>query len=189
MNERIRTREVRLIDETGKQVGLLAPFEALKLARERGLDLVEISPTAVPPVCKIMDYGKYLYELSKKLHEQRKHQKATHLKEVKLRPATDEHDYQFKKNHVIRFLSDGDKVKAAIFFRGREMAHQEIGRRKLERLLADVADYGTPEMKPFMEGRMLVTILAPRPGARAATGGRPLAAAKAAPATEETPPA
>ncbi len=182
MNERIRAREVRLIDDEGKQIGVLPPHQALKLAREKGLDLVEISPTAVPPVCKIMDYGKYLYQLNKKLHEQRKHQKSIHLKEVKFRPRTDEHDYQFKKNHVLRFLGEGDKVKATIVFRGREMAHPEIGRRMLERLIQEISDVGQVEMAPFMEGRFLMAILAPKGGVRPA---RP-AAEKEAEATEES---
>lgn len=167
VNERIRAREVRLIDAEGKQVGIVPPSQALKLAREHSLDLVEISPTATPPVCKIMDYGKYLYELSKKLHEQRKHQRTIHVKEVKFRPRTDEHDYQFKKNHVIRFLSEGDKVKATMVFRGREMAHPEIGRKKLERLIGEVVEYGTPEATPYMEGRTMIAILAPKPASRA----------------------
>ena len=163
MNERIRIREVRLIDEQGTQVGVMPPFEALKLARERGLDLVEISPTARPPVCKIMDYGKYLYELNKKMHEQRKHQKGTRLKEVKLRPRTGAHDFEFKKNHVARFLEEGDKVRLVMIFRGREVAHADIGRKKLKRLIDDVAHLGTPEKPPTMEGpRIMSTILAPK---------------------------
>lgn len=173
MNERIRVREVRLIDDTGQQVGVLPPREALKLAREKGLDLVEISPTAQPPVCKIMDYGKYLYQLNKKLHEQRKHQKSVHLKEVKFRPGTDEHDYQFKKNHVIRFLSEGDKVKATVRFRGREMAHPEIGRKQLERLIGEIADVGAVETAPYREGRTLIAILAPKSAARPASRATP----------------
>jgi len=182
VNERIRAREVRVIDDEGKQIGLLPPHQALKLAREKGLDLVEISPTAVPPVCKIMDYGKYLYQLNKKLHEQRKHQKSIHLKEVKFRPRTDEHDYQFKKNHVLRFLSEGDKVKATVVFRGREMAHPEIGRRMLERLIKEIGEVGQVEMAPFMEGRLLMAILAPKATVRPA---RP-AAGKEAQAAEES---
>ncbi|MFQ5662446.1 MAG: translation initiation factor IF-3 [Terriglobia bacterium] len=163
VNERIRIREIRLIDETGKQVGLMPPHEALKLARERGLDLVEISPSAQPPVCKIMDYGKYLYELNKKLHEQRKHQKGTRLKEVKLRPRTGPHDFEFKKNHVLRFLGEGDKVKLVMIFRGREMAHTDLGRKKLQRLIDEVAHLGSPEMSPAFEGRAMITILSPKP--------------------------
>jgi len=162
VNERIRAREVRVIDDEGKQIGVLPPHQALKLAREKGLDLVEISPTAVPPVCKIMDYGKYLYQLNKKLHEQRKHQKSIHLKEVKFRPRTDEHDYQFKKNHVLRFLSEGDKVKASLRFRGREMSHRDLGRGVIERLIKDVGDKGIVEFQPRMEGNTLHAILAPK---------------------------
>ena len=165
MNERIRIREIRLIDEEGKQVGVMPPQEALKLAREKGLDLVEISPTAQPPVCKIMDYGKYLYELNKKMHEQRKHQKSVRLKEVKLRPRTDVHDYDFKKNHVIRFLEEGDKVKLIMIFRGREIAHSNLGRKKLDKLIDEVAEYGQLEERPAMEGRALIAILSPKPRA------------------------
>lgn len=163
VNERIRIREIRLIDDKGQQVGVMPPQEALKIARERGLDLVEISPTAQPPVCKIMDYGKYLYDLNKKLHEQRKHQKGTKIKEVKLRPRTDEHDFEFKKNHVARFLEEGDKVKLVMMFRGRELAHADLGQKKLQRLIEEVAHLGTPEGRPIMEGRWMTTILAPRP--------------------------
>ena len=135
VNDRIRAREIRVVDEDGGQLGVMPPFEAIKLAREKGLDLVEISPTADPPVCKITDYGKYLYQTNKKAHEQRKHQKGSQLKEVKFRPATAEHDYQVRKNQIIRFLGEGHKVKAMIFHRGREMAHQEVGRAKMHRLL------------------------------------------------------
>lgn len=124
---------------------------------------MEISPTAQPPVCKIMDYGKYLYELNKKMHEQRKHQKGTRLKEVKLRPRTDEHDYEFKKNHVIRFLEEGDKVKLLMIFRGREIVHKDLARKKLERLIAEVSHLGTPEGRPSMEGRAMYVLLAPKP--------------------------
>jgi len=175
VNERIRVPEVRLIDEEGQQVGVLAPRDALKLARERGLDLVEISPTAQPPVCKIMDFGKYLYELNKKMHEQRKHQKGTRLKEVKLRTRTDAHDFEFKKNHVVRFLEEGDKVRLVLMFRGREIEHASLGRQKLNRLINEVAHVGTVEIQPMMEGRMLVAILAPKPhaGRRPAKEGAP----------------
>ena len=173
VNERIRIPQIRLIDENGEQVGVMVPRDALKLARERGLDLVEISPTAQPPVCKIMDYGKYLYELNKKLHEQRKHQKGTRLKEVKLRPRTDAHDYEFKKNHVIRFLEEGDKVRLVMLFRGREIEHSNLGRKKIERLLGEVAHVGSVEVRPSMEGRMLVTILAPNAKAGKRPGKQP----------------
>lgn len=139
------------------------PREALRVAQEKGLDLVEISPTANPPVCRILDFGKHLYELNKKQHEQRKHQKGSRIKEVKLRPRTDQHDFDFKKKHVVRFLEEGDKVKLVMIFRGREMAHKEIGARKLEKLIDEVAAYGAPETRLRMEGRAMIIILAPKP--------------------------
>src|SRR5690606_18710959 len=123
VNERIRVREVRVIDETGEQLGIMPPQEGLRIAREKGLDLVEISASAQPPVCRIMDFGRYSYEQQKRARSARKHQKTIELKEIKFRPKVDEHDYQFKKKHIERFLADGDKVKATIFFRGRENAH------------------------------------------------------------------
>ena len=164
MNERIRAREVRVIDEDAGQLGVMPPYEAVKLAHERGLDVVEISPTADPPVCKITDYGKYLYQENKRKHEQRKHHKTTQLKEVKFRPATAEHDYQVRKNQIIRFLSEGHKVKAMIFHRGREMAHQEVGRAKMQRLLKDVAEHAQVELGPRMEANILMALLAPKKG-------------------------
>jgi translation initiation factor IF-3 len=166
VNERIRVREVRVIDDTGTQLGIMAPQEGLRIAREKGLDLVEISATAQPPVCRIMDFGKYSYEQQKRARSARKHQKTIDLKEIKFRPKVDEHDYQFKKKHIERFLSDGDKVKATIFFRGRENAHPEIGRRVLERLVEELRDYAVAETEPNKEGNQMHTILAPRPGAR-----------------------
>lgn len=167
MNDRIRAREIRVIDEEGAQLGVMQPFEALKLARERGLDLVEISPTADPPVCKITDYGKYLYQENKKKHEQRRHSKATQIKEVKFRPATAEHDYQVRKNQIIKFLGEGHKVKAMIFHRGREMAHQEVGRAKMTRLLKEIENHALVEFGPRMEANILLALLAPkRPGAK-----------------------
>ena len=161
-NERIRAREVRVIDDEGKQIGILQPFEALKLAREKNLDLVEVSPTAQPPVCRIMDFGKYLYEQEKKERAAKKHQKIITVKEVKFRINVDEHDYEFKKNHVLRFLEDGDKVKATIFFRGREMTHTNLGREILDRLIKDIGDKGVVEFRPRMEGNTLHAILAPK---------------------------
>ena len=165
VNDRIRAREVRVVDEDGGQLGVMVPFEAIKLARERGLDLVEISPTADPPVCKITDYGKYLYQTNKKAHEQRKHQKGSQLKEVKFRPATAEHDYQVRKNQIIRFLADGHKVKAMIFHRGREIAHQEVGRAKMNRLLQEIADHALVEIGPRMEANIMMALLAPNAAA------------------------
>ena len=153
---------MRVIDDEGKQIGILQPFEALKMAREKNLDLVEVSPTAQPPVCRIMDFGKYLYEQDKKERAAKKHQKVITVKEVKFRINVDEHDYEFKKNHVLRFLEDGDKVKATIFFRGREMTHTNLGRQILERLIKDIADKGVVEFRPRMEGNTLHAILAPK---------------------------
>jgi len=166
VNERIRVREVRVIDDTGQQLGIMAPPAAVAIARQKGLDLVEISPTAVPPVCRIMDYGKYQYQEQKRAREAKKHQRIIEVKEIKFRPKVDEHDYQFKKKHIERFLADGDKVKATIFFRGRENAHPEIGRRILERLIADLSELGMPEAEPQKEGNQLHTIIAPRPTGR-----------------------
>lgn len=151
-----------MIDEEGQQLGILPPFEAMRIARERDLDLVEVSPTAQPPVCRIMNYGKYLYELNKKAHEARKKQKVIQVKEIKFRPMTDEHDYQFKKNNIIRFLQEGDKAKAAVTFRGREMTHKEIGREILIRLTQDLAEHGAVEGSPRMEGNHMFVIFGPK---------------------------
>jgi translation initiation factor IF-3 len=151
-----------VIDDEGQQMGIMPPFEALKKARERNLDLVEISPTANPPVCRIMDYGKYLYQQEKKEREAKKHQKTITVKEVKFRINVDDHDYQTKKNHVLRFLDDGDKVKATIFFRGREMTRTGLGREILERLIKDVSDHSVVEFRPRQEGNTLHAILAPK---------------------------
>jgi translation initiation factor IF-3 len=153
---------VRVIDDEGKQVGIIPPYEALRMAREKNLDLVEISPTAQPPVCRIMDYGKFLYEQEKKDRAAKKHQKTITIKEVKFRINVDEHDYEFKKNHVLRFLDEGDKVKATIFFRGREMTHTNLGREILDRLIKDIGDKGIVEFRPRMEGNTLHAILAPK---------------------------
>src|SRR5215467_10452204 len=140
----------------------MAPPQALTLARTKGLDLVEISPTAIPPVCRIMDFGKYQYEQQKRARAAKKHQKVIDVKEIKFRPKVDEHDYQFKKKHIERFLADGDKVKATIFFRGRENAHPEIGRRILDRLLEDLQEIAIAETMPRQEGNQMHTILAPK---------------------------
>ena len=168
MNERIRAREVRVIDDQGSQLGVLSYFDAMKAAREAGLDLIEISPNAVPPVCKIADYGKFLYEQNKKAHETRKHQKGTQIKEVKFRPSTAEHDYQVRKNQIIEFLGKGYKVKAMIFHRGREMAHQSVGRGKMMRLLKDIEEHALVEFGPRMEANILLALLAPKKGATSA---------------------
>jgi len=150
-----------VIDDQGGQLGIMPPFEALKIAKEKGFDLVEISPTAQPPVCRIMDYGKFLYQEEKKDREAKKKQTRIVVKEVKFRINVDDHDYETKKNHVVRFLEDGDKVKATIFFRGREMTRQGLGREILERLIKDLGDKAIVEFRARQEGNTLHLILAP----------------------------
>jgi translation initiation factor IF-3 len=150
-----------VIDDQGEQLGIIPPFEALKIAKEKGLDLVEISPTAQPPVCRIMDYGKFLYQEEKKDREAKKKQTRIVVKEVKFRINVDDHDYETKRNHVVRFLEDGDKVKATIFFRGREMTRQGLGREILERLIKDLGDKAIVEFRARQEGNTLHLILAP----------------------------
>ena len=167
-NVRIRVREVRVFDETGEQLGIMPPPQAVAIARQKGLDLVEISPTAVPPVCRIMDFGKYQYQEQKRSREAKKHQKVIEVKEIKFRPKVDAHDYDFKKKHIERFLADGDKVKATIFFRGREMAHPEIGRRILERLIAELGDQAIAETMPRQEGNQMHVILSAKAGRKSA---------------------
>ncbi len=154
-----------MIDDAGTQLGVVSLFDAMKRARDAGLDVVEISPNAVPPVCKLVDYGKFLYEQSKKAHEAKKHQKSSHIKEVKFRPSTAEHDYQVRKNQIVRFLGEGYKVKAMIFHRGREMAHQDVGRSKMERLLKEIGEHAQVEFGPRMEANILLALLAPKKGA------------------------
>jgi translation initiation factor IF-3 len=152
---------VRVIDESGEQLGVMAPFDALKIARERSLDLVEISPNAVPPVCKIQDYGKFLYEKDKSERAARKKQKVITIKEVKFSVTVDEHDYQTKKNQAVRFLGDGDRVKASLRFKGRQMAHRDLGYKIINRLITDIGEAGVVEFMPRMEGTTLHAILAP----------------------------
>lgn len=154
-------REVRVIDDEGNQLGIMAPFDALKKAREKNLDLVEVSPTAQPPVCRIMDFGKYLYQQEKREREAKKHQHTMTVKEVKFRINVDDHDYETKKNHALRFLGEGNKVKATIFFRGREMTRTGLGRQILERLITDLGDKAIVEFRPRQEGNTLHAILAP----------------------------
>lgn len=177
MNERIRVREIRVIDDTGQQLGIMPPQQALALARSRGLDLVEVAATATPPVCRIMDFGKYQYQEQKRTREARRHQKTIEVKEIKFRPKVDEHDYQFKRKHIERFLADGDKVKATIFFRGREMAHPEIGQRILERLLDELKDVANPENMPRREGNTMHVILARKAGGKGHAPKTPRASA------------
>ena len=161
INDRIRAREIRVIDENGEQLGILQPFEALKIARERGLDLVEVSPNAVPPVCRIQDYGKFLYEKEKSDRAARKKQKVIVIKEVKFSVTVDEHDYQTKNNQAVRFLGEGDKVKASLRFRGRQMSHRELGYQIVNRLIQDIGEAGIVEAMPRMEGTTLHAIIAP----------------------------
>lgn len=159
VNEQIHVPEVRLIDAEGNQAGIVSTREALRLAEEAGVDLVEISPTAKPPVCKIMDYGKFLFELSKKQAEAKKKQKQIQVKEIKFRPVTEDGDYQVKLRNLIRFLHHGDKVKITLRFRGREMVHQEIGMKIMERLIQDTAEYAVIEQQAKREGRQLMMVL------------------------------
>lgn len=155
----IKVKEVRVIDADGGQLGILDTREAIRKAEELGLDLVEVAPTAKPPVCRIMDFGKYKYELAKKAHESRKHQSVIIVKEIKLRPRTDDHDVQFKTNNIKRFLEDGNKVKVTIMFRGREMAHTSHGRAVLDRIVADLQNDAAVEQPPRMEGRNMTMLL------------------------------
>ncbi len=161
LNEEITVPEIRLIGEEGEQVGVVSIRTALQMAEEAELDLVEIAPLAKPPVCRIMDYGKFKYQEAKKAHEAKLKQKQVQVKEVKLRPGTDENDYQIKLRNMTRFLEDGDKVKVTLRFRGREMAHQEFGMRQLERIKADLAALGQVEQMPKMEGGQMIMIIAP----------------------------
>jgi translation initiation factor IF-3 len=162
INDRIRAPEIRLIGANGENLGVVRPHQALMLAEEAGLDLVEISPTAVPPVCKIMDFGKFKYEQQKREAEARKKQKIIEIKEIKFRPGTDTHDYEVKMRSVHRFLQGGDKVKITLRFRGREMAHQQLGMELLNRVAADVAQIGKVESMPRLEGRQMVMMIAPK---------------------------
>ncbi|MCT4557966.1 MAG: translation initiation factor IF-3 [Pelagimonas sp.] len=163
INDRIRAPEIRLIGAEGENVGVVSPARAMDMAEQAGLDLVEISPNANPPVCKIMDYGKFKYEQQKRESEARKKQKTIEVKEVKFRPGTDTHDYDVKMRNVFKFLENGDKVKVTLRFRGREMAHQQLGRELLERVADDVKEIGKVENMPKMEGRQMVMMIGPAP--------------------------
>jgi translation initiation factor IF-3 len=162
MNEHIRVREVRLIDETGENVGVVGTIDARTRAEAVGMDLVEISPDAVPPVCKILDYGKFKFQEQKKAAEARKRQKVVEVKEIKMRPGIDDHDYDVKMRSIQRFFEEGDKVKVTLRFRGREMAHTQIGMDVLRRVRADTEAISKCEMEPRFEGRQMIMILAPK---------------------------
>jgi translation initiation factor IF-3 len=158
----IRVREVRVVGADGTQLGIMPTLEAQRLAEDEGLDLVEVAPNERPPVCRIMDYGKYKYQKSKRLQQAKKKQKIILVKEIKLRPKTEEHDYRFKTQHVRRFLQDGHKVKVTVVFRGREMAHTELGRRILDRVIEDLEEVATVEQLPKQEGRNMTMVLGPK---------------------------
>jgi translation initiation factor IF-3 len=162
VNEDITARLVRLVGADGQMLGVLKLDDALREAERAGLDLVEVSPTAEPPVCKILDYGRFKYEAQKKKNEARKKQKVIEVKEIKLRPAIDQHDYEVKMKSVRKFLEEGDKVKVTLRFRGREMAHQELGVKVLERVRDDLGDEVKIEQSPRLEGRQIVMVMAPR---------------------------
>jgi translation initiation factor IF-3 len=161
INREIRAKEVRVIDPEGKQLGILPLVEALRAAAESELDLVEVSPKSDPPVCRIMDYGKFKYQQRKKDHDARKKQAVIHLKEVKMRPKTEEHDFKFKLRHIERFLKEGNKTKVTVVFRGREMAHPDLGRNMLGRITEESKEWGKVEQEPKLEGRNFVMVLAP----------------------------
>jgi len=162
INENIRVKEIRVVDEDGKQLGVLQTREALRLAEEKQLDLVEIAPQAKPPVCRIMDYGKFKFEQSKREKEARKNQRIINMKEVKLRPNIDDHDFEVKAKNAIRFLKDGDKVKLTIMFRGRQIVHPDLGKKLLLRMAEQVTELANVERQPKLEGKNMIMILAPK---------------------------
>lgn len=162
VNEEIRTKEVRLVSETGEQLGIMHPKDALNIALSKGLDLVEVAPAAKPPVCRIMDIGRFRYEQSKREREARKKQRIINIKEVKLRPNIEDHDFEVKAKNAIRFLEDGDKVKVTIMFRGRELTHPQLGRELLERMALVVQEIAAVEKNPKLEGRNMTMILSPK---------------------------
>lgn len=164
MNERIRAREVRLIDENGEMIGVMPPGRALDIARERNLDLVEVSPNALPPVCKLMDYGRFKYEQAKKENEARKNQKTITLKEIRMSPRTDEHDVEVKTRKIQEFLAEGDKVRISVRFRGAEMRHPDIGRKLLDGIADVLKGTAVIERTPVMEGKMMSMIVSRAPG-------------------------
>lgn len=184
INARIRAPRIRVIDEDGGQLGVMTPAEGMRLAQEKGLDLVEVAPAVDPPVCRIIDFGRWQYEQKKKANEAKKKQTMIQVKEIKFRPGTDDHDYDFKKNHAARILIDGDKVKATVHFRGREVTHKELGLALLMRLVEELAEEGSMEVEPKMEGMNMFTIIGPKKG-RAPNKPKPKPAAPkpAAPAT------
>ena len=168
VNEEIRAREIRVVDPEGKQLGIMSAREALRLAEELQLDLVEVAPQARPPVCRLMDFGRYKYEQSKREREARKRQRTVELKEIKFRPRIEEHDFRVKLRNATRFLNDGDKVKVTIVFRGREIVHTQLGEQLMNRLASELAELATVERAPRLEGKQMVMILAPKKSERSA---------------------
>jgi translation initiation factor IF-3 len=162
INQRIRAPRIRVIDADGSQLGIMTPMEGMQIARSKNLDLVEVAPNVDPPVCRIIDFGKWQYEQKKKANEAKKKQTTIQVKEIKFRPGTDEHDYDFKKNHAARILKDGDKVKATVHFRGREITHKELGHQLLMRLVDELKSDGQMEVEPKLEGMNMFAIIAPR---------------------------
>jgi translation initiation factor IF-3 len=179
--------EVRVIGADGAQIGVIPTHEALKLAEEAGLELVEVNPRAAPPVCKIMDFGKFKYETSKKEKASRRHQSTIVLKEIKLRPKTDEHDFDFKVKHIRRFLAEGNKCKLVIVFRGREIVHPETGQAMLDSVVKSVSDIAMVEQRPMMEGRRMVMVIGPRGGVIRAPVGGPTSGTAAGPGPSRPP--
>jgi translation initiation factor IF-3 len=194
VNERIRAREIRLIDENGEMLGIMPPMRALDLARDKNLDLVEVSPNAIPPVCKLMDYGRFKYEQAKKENEARKNQRTITLKEIRMRPRTDDHDVEVKTRKIQEFLAEGDKVRVSVQFRGAEMRHPDIGRKLLDEIAEVLKGTATIERSPMMEGRMMSMIVSRAPGWEppkkqappAKRGSTPAAADEATEASETT---
>ena len=182
VNEKIREAEVRLIDGEGGQVGVVTIEVALRMAQDAGLDLVEVSPQAVPPVCRLIDYGKYKYQLSKKAQEAKKKQAVIEVKEVNLTPNTDSHDIETKQNHIRKWVADKNRVKVSVKFRGREMAHQELGYRVIDELLKGIDDIVAPESRPRFEGRRLTVTLLPKSEVKADVKATPVVSSAPAPA-------
>jgi translation initiation factor IF-3 len=185
MNERIRAREIRVIDEDGAQLGIMTPRDALAIARERGIDLIEVAPQAQPPVCRIMDYGKYKYDQAKKEKDAAKKHKQSELKGIQMFPNIEDHDFEVKVKNAVKFLEDGDKVKVTIRFKGRQITHPEFGRQQLDKIVQMTSQVGQVEKPPAMEGRMMTMILSPVKGG----GGASSAAQAPKPAAPKPPPA
>ncbi len=191
VNDRIRVREIRVVDEEGEQLGVMTPREALDIARSRGLDLIEVAPNAAPPVCRIMDYGKFKYEQGKREREAAKKQRQSEMKAMTLRPGTDDHDLDIKIKNIVKFLGDGDKVKVTVRFRSREMSHPEFAQANLQKIVVAVQDAGVGQVErvPLMEGRQMIMILAPgkAPSAKPAPKPQPRPVEPATPAPPPAP--